>query len=104
MSAESPAVTIRPAHESDAAALRRLAALDSAAVPAAPVLLAEVDGRIVAAVGVDTAEAVADPFEPTSDVLELLAMRAQRLRIHADRRSLRRRLRHRRTAATPRAA
>src|SRR5689334_7912331 len=43
-------ITIRPAYADDQAALARLAALDSAAgVPASPVLVAEVDDELRAA-------------------------------------------------------
>ncbi len=103
MSSESPAFTIRPAHESDGPALRRLAVLDSAAVPAAPVLVAEIDGKLVAAVGVVSGEVIADPFVPTSEVLELLRTRARRLQPRRVRRSLSAR-RHRRRAPAARAA
>jgi len=66
-------VTIRRATESDEAALARLAALDSAAVPAAPVLLAESNGELRAALSLRDGETVADPFHPTAKLLELLA-------------------------------
>ena len=79
MSTESLSVTIRPAQERDAAALDRLAALDSATVPASPILVAEIGGELVAAVGIVSGEVVADPFLPTSEVLELLSTRARRL-------------------------
>ncbi|HUE27792.1 MAG TPA: hypothetical protein VMP89_13535 [Solirubrobacteraceae bacterium] len=66
-----PTVTIRPAYPDDEAAIRRLAALDSAAVPPAPFLLAEVDGEILAAASLGSGRVVADPFHPT---LQLVAM------------------------------
>jgi len=71
-----PSVLIRAARGSDGAALERLAALDSAAVPAGPLLLAEADGRLVAAIAPPTGEAIADPFFPTADVVALLELRA----------------------------
>jgi hypothetical protein len=43
-------LTIRPATTADAAALDRLAQLDSRELPAAPHLLAESGGRLIAAV------------------------------------------------------
>ena len=79
MSTESLSVTIRPARERDAAALDRLAALDSATVPATPILVAESGGELVAAVGISSREVVADPFVPTSEAVELLTTRARRL-------------------------
>ncbi|MDP9400370.1 MAG: hypothetical protein M3P39_05385 [Actinomycetota bacterium] len=54
------AVVLRLAGPGDAAALARLAALDSAAVPPGPVLLTEVDGELWAARGLDGAEVVAE--------------------------------------------
>ncbi len=104
MSHEPLSVTIRPAREADAAALTRVATLDSAPVPAAPVLVAEVSGEIVAAIGVDSGERIANPFEPTSEALELLALRARRLTSVAGRRSLSRRLHRPRTPSAARAA
>ena len=42
-------ITIRPGYADDDQALHRLAALDSAAVPAQPLLVAELDGELSAA-------------------------------------------------------
>src|SRR5215212_4851894 len=75
------AVLIRPAAESDAAALERLAQLDSSSVLDGDVLLAEVDGRVLAALRVDDRAVVADPFARTSDLVDLLAARAERIRV-----------------------
>ena len=71
---------IRYGREDDAAALARLAALDSAVAPAAPVLVAEVDGELWAAHSLVTQQIVADPFRPTAQLVALLAMRAAQLR------------------------
>ena len=76
----APTVVIRAARGSDGPALRRLADLDSAEVPAGSLLVAEADDEMVAALSVDTGEKVADPFRRTSDVVDLLAYRARRLR------------------------
>jgi len=65
-------ITIREANEADAPVLRRLAELDSAPPIKGPVLIAEHGGRAVAAVGLEERRAIADPFEPTQDVLQLL--------------------------------
>ena len=73
-------VTIRPAGANDRPALRRLAALDDAPVPADPVLLAEVDGVAVAAMSVEDGDSVADPFVLTASLVRLLALRARQLR------------------------
>jgi hypothetical protein len=72
-------LTIRPAFPDDAGALARLAALDSARVPAGALLLAEVDGMPWAAIALDSGRVIADPFRPTAALVELLARRAAQL-------------------------
>ena len=72
----APSVLIRAARGSDGDAIERLAALDSAEVPAGTLLVAEADGRLVAAIATATGEAIADPFLPTADVIALLELRA----------------------------
>ncbi len=89
----TPIVALRTASPEDAPTVRRLAALDSAPVPAEPVLLGIVDGEPVAALSLTTGAAVADPFTPTVAVVELLRMRAERLRAEPAVRSLRQRAR-----------
>jgi hypothetical protein len=71
----STPLTIRFARPDDGAALGVLAQLDSASVPAGPVLLAETGGRVLAALSLSDGASVADPFEPTAQVLELLRFR-----------------------------
>jgi hypothetical protein len=66
------AITVRPYLPDDKRSLERLAALDDRRIPAQPVMLAEVDGRLVAALSERTGEAVADPFEPTAHLVEML--------------------------------
>jgi hypothetical protein len=68
-------ITIRSSRPTDAAAIRRLAALDSRPVPAGDLVVAEVGGEIVAARSVSGV--VADPFRPTADVVELLGVRVR---------------------------
>jgi hypothetical protein len=70
------ALTIRPATAADAFALKRLSALDSAFPPTGDVLLAEMNSELWAAVSIDTGAAVADPFRPSGDLVELLRFRA----------------------------
>jgi hypothetical protein len=72
----APSVLIRAARGSDGDSLERLAALDSAEVPAGSLLVAEADGRVVAALATATGERIADPFLPTADVIALLELRA----------------------------
>ena len=72
-------LTIRRATSEDTFAVRRLAALDSAFPPTGEVLLGEMGDELWAAVSVDTGAAVADPFRPSSDIVDLLRFRAGRL-------------------------
>jgi hypothetical protein len=69
-------LTIRTATTSDQFAIRRLAVLDSASPPTGEVLLGEMDGELWAAVSVDSGDAIADPFRPSGDVVELLRLHA----------------------------
>ena len=73
-------VTIRHAYPADADALRRLAALDSRRVPSGELFVAEVDGHLRAAVSMDTGAVIADPFEPTAAVVDLLRLHASAAR------------------------
>ena len=76
LSPQPDAVIIRPAYPDDATALERLAALDSSRPLRGPVLIAERDGRPMAALDVHNGRAVADPFARTADLVALLRMRA----------------------------
>ena len=75
----SPLV-IRLAGPADQPSLRMLAELDSSDPLAGAALIAELGGRAVAAAALAAANAIADPFLPTSDVLALLRLRASQLR------------------------
>jgi ribosomal protein S18 acetylase RimI-like enzyme len=72
-------VTLRLGSPADADALARLSALDSSTPPARPVLLAEVDGQLLAALAVSDGTAVANPFHRTADLIDLLRARARQL-------------------------
>jgi hypothetical protein len=72
-------MTIRRADTGDALALGRLAQLDGALYNGAPALLAEVDGRLVAALPLDGSRAFADPFERTVQALAMLKLRRDQL-------------------------
>ena len=106
----SPSVLIRAARGSDGADLERIAEMDSTHVPAGSLLVAEADGRLVAAIASSTGEAIADPFLPTADVVALLELRAagahapRSRRSHGRRRSGARRMRMGGHAAHPRIA
>jgi hypothetical protein len=67
-------LTIRRADTSDAGALVRLAALDSASPPTGDAVLAEVGGELWAAVEVDSGAAIADPFRPSGELVDLLRL------------------------------
>jgi len=70
---------LRSATTADDAALYHLAQLDSSVVPAAPRLIAEADGRLIAAVSARDGGVIADPFTRTSDAVTLLRRRAAQL-------------------------
>jgi hypothetical protein len=72
-------VTIRVARPSDGLGLQRLADLDCARVPQAPVLIAELDERLVAALSLKDGRYVADPFTLTESVVALLRVRAAQI-------------------------
>ena len=78
--AVAPTVVIRAARGSDGDSLRRLAALDSARVPAGDVLVAEAEGAVVAAHSPTTGATIADPFRRTAEVVQLLELRGAMLR------------------------
>ena len=73
-------VSIRHASGADASALTRLAALDSAQAPRGPALIVEADSRALAALPLGSGRAIADPFEPTAELVALLELRAEQLR------------------------
>lgn len=71
------ALVIRPAYPDDATPLERLARLDSQRpFGRGPALVAERDGRILAALSTADGRAIADPFAPTADLVALLRLRA----------------------------
>ena len=72
-------ITVRFSVASDLGELARLAALDSASPPRGPALIAEADSRMLAALPLGAGRAIADPFEPTAEILELLRLRAEQV-------------------------
>ncbi len=76
----TPDVTVRLARSSDTRQLFSLAALDSASVPQGDVVVAESEGRIVAALPLAGGPAIADPFHRTVALVQMLELRAQQLR------------------------
>ena len=73
-------VVIRSAVPADDTEIARLADLDGGRAPAGAALVAELHGRLVAAVGLDGGRALADPFKSTGDIARLLELRASQLR------------------------
>jgi hypothetical protein len=77
-------IILRATRPGDRDALRDLAGLADRPLPSPePLLVAEVDGELLAAVSADGRSAVADPFRATADVIELLRLRAGQLRAAA---------------------
>jgi hypothetical protein len=75
----STSVTIRYARPDDALSLIELADLDSSYPPYGVVLVAEVGGRLWAALSLDDGHAIADPFRPSGELAFLLAERARQI-------------------------
>jgi hypothetical protein len=86
-------VTVRRARPADEPGLIRLAALDSAKPPRGPTLVAETDSRLLAALPLGAGRAIADPFEPTAEIVALLELRKRQLAEAEERRGSRGRLR-----------
>jgi hypothetical protein len=80
-SGETPVtrVTLRYAAADDSDRLRYLAELESASPPVGEALVAEVDGRIRAALPLDGASPISDPFHRGAELIELLRIRAGQL-------------------------
>src|SRR4051794_5024983 len=74
-------VAIRLASKDDLAVIRELEQLDSHALTDGARLVATLDGVPVAALAVADDSVVADPFEMTQPVVDLLRIRARQLRI-----------------------
>lgn len=80
-------MVLRADRPTDESTLRRLAALDSTRPLKGRALVAEIDGEPVAAIGLTDGRVVADPFVKTSEVVELLQVRADRMQPEADKRT-----------------
>ena len=70
-------IVIRFSTEADQQRVLELAELDGKPAPQGEALLAEADGRLVAAVGVKDGRSVADPFSLSAGALDLLKLRAE---------------------------
>jgi hypothetical protein len=71
---------IRQARHADAAALERLASLDSSHAPRGDVLIAEVGDELWAAFSLEDGHHIADPLRPSADAVLMLAQRGRQLR------------------------
>ena len=73
----SGTITITHSTEADADKVWRLALLDDRRPPKGPALLAYAGDQLLAAVGLLDGRAVADPFRPTADIVDLLRFQAR---------------------------
>ena len=78
--AEAPDVELRLCKPMDDPELERLAALSEQPLPLGRLVLALVEGRIVAALPVAGGLAIRDPFVKTNHLVRLLELRAAQLR------------------------
>jgi hypothetical protein len=85
----SSTITVRLSGPHDLPALERLAGLDSCRLPAGPHLVAERDGRIEAALSLQSHELVADPFRRTAELGELLRCHAGDVQVNSEPRQAR---------------
>ena len=74
-------ITIRPLREDDLPAVELLAELEDRPMPPGPLLLAEVEGTVEAAIGLEDGETVANPFSESAGAVSLLQVRAAQLRV-----------------------
>jgi hypothetical protein len=72
-------ISLRLAATGDEAALEQLAELSGRAKALGPWIVAEVDGRLWAALPLAGGEPLADPFRPTVELRALLTLRAKQL-------------------------
>jgi hypothetical protein len=78
------AVTLRHYSAEDHGPLARLAALDCSKPPAQPVVVAEVEGELRAALSLNDGSLVADPFHLTGGVADLLRAYARQLDVQPE--------------------
>ena len=85
---ESPDIELRLCKPADDPAIDRLAALSERPAPFGRLVVALVDGRLVAALPLNGGEILRDPFEKTAHLVHLLEVRAEQLREPARRQAL----------------
>jgi hypothetical protein len=89
----SNAYVIRQAGAEDERALHQLAELDGQRPFSGPALIGEIDGRPAAAVSLFEGRVIADPFQPTTVLRQVLRMRLGALRAYSSTPSLAERVR-----------
>jgi hypothetical protein len=87
------AYVIRRATEDDEVELRRLAELDGQRPLTGPALIGEIDGKPAAAVSAIDGRVIADPFQDTPVLRQVLRMRLSSMRSYAHTPSLAERMR-----------
>jgi hypothetical protein len=87
------AYVIRQANEDDERALHRLAELDGQRPFSGPALIGEIDGAPAAAVSLFEGRVIADPFQPTTVLRQVLRIRLGALRAYSSTPSLSERVR-----------
>lgn len=75
-----PGVVLRKAAAGDARAIARLAEASERRPPSGPVIVAEVDDEVVAALPLEEPYVLSDFLRPTGDVVQLLELRSEQLR------------------------
>jgi hypothetical protein len=73
-------IVIRRAYPDDASSLVRLSQLDSTRLPDDSYLVAEVEGELKAALGLDSGAIAADPFHASAPLVKLLGLHAEALK------------------------
>ena len=85
---DAPGVELRLCKPADDPAIERLAALSERPVPFGRLVVALVDGRLVAALPLAGGYPLRDPFVKTAHLLPLLELRADQLRLPSPRPAL----------------
>jgi hypothetical protein len=85
---ESPDIELRMCKPADDPEIDRLAALSEVPVPYGRLVVALLDGKLVAALPLNGDPAIRDPFVKTAPLVHLLEVRAEQLRGPAPRQAL----------------
>jgi hypothetical protein len=85
---ESPDIELRMCKTADDPEIDRLAALSEVPVPYGRLVVALLDGKLVAALPLNGDPAIRDPFVKTAPLVRLLEVRAEQLRETAPRQTL----------------